>query len=73
MNDEEKDVLPRKVDALVRCCMNCSNGESAFEKYGELMHEYEKEDVFCYEQQELHTDGLTFVCDDFTPNKRITT
>lgn len=59
----------RKFNALVRCCMNCGNGETAFDKYGELMHEYEEEDVFCLEQQELHTDGKTFVCEKWTPNR----
>ena len=60
----------RRVEDLVRCCMNCANGESAWEKYGAFMYEHEEEDVFCFEHQELNTDGRTFVCEKWTPNDK---
>ena len=65
---KQKKRVGNRLHGLVRCCMNCANGETAQKKYGELMHEYEEEDVFCFEKQELQTYGKTTVCEKWTPN-----
>ena len=72
MDDKKKNGrFHDSLNGLVRCCMNCGNGEAAFEKYGELVHEYEEEDVFCLEKQELQTCGKTTMCEKWTPNGRV--